>query len=159
MNEESKNSSNEKDIESSRAPLISHLIELRDRLKWAVAFFFLAFCFCYYFANDIYNFLVAPLYNIYLEKGIENPRMIYTALTEAFFTFLKVSFYGALFISFPIIALQVYKFAAPGLYKNEKKAFLPFLIATPLGDQVKSSMIVLSSVIHIFWVYFFINLL
>ncbi len=132
MNEESKNSSNEKDIESSRAPLISHLIELRDRLKWAVAFFFLAFCFCYYFANDIYNFLVAPLYNIYLEKGIENPRMIYTALTEAFFTFLKVSFYGALFISFPIIALQVYKFAAPGLYKNEKKAFLPFLIATPV---------------------------
>ena len=126
------NKDNMKDIEASRAPLISHLIELRDRLKWAVVFFFLSFCICYYFSKEIYNFLVSPLYEIYLEKGIENPRMIYTALTEAFFTFLKVSFYGALFISFPIIALQLYKFAAPGLYKEEKKAFLPFLIATPV---------------------------
>ena len=134
MNIENNSLNKEKDlnIEDSRAPLISHLIELRDRLKWAVVFFFMAFCLCYYFATDIYNFLVAPLYNIYIEKGIENPRMIYTALTEAFFTFLKVSFYGALFISFPVIALQIYKFAAPGLYKNEKKAFLPFLIATPV---------------------------
>tara|TARA_B100001248_G_C27370720_1_gene451487 strand:+ start:516 stop:1358 length:843 start_codon:yes stop_codon:yes gene_type:complete len=120
------------DIEASKAPLISHLIELRDRLKWAVLFFFLAFCFCYYFANVIYDFLVDPLYKIYLKNGVENPRMIYTALTEAFFTYLKVSFYGALFISFPVLAMQVYKFAAPGLYKNEKKAFLPFLIATPI---------------------------
>ena len=120
------------DIEASRAPLISHLIELRDRLKWAVMIFFLSFCICYYFSKEIYDFLVAPLYNIYIEKGIENPRMIYTALTEAFFTFLKVSFYGALFISFPVIALQIYKFAAPGLYKDEKQAFLPFLIATPI---------------------------
>ena len=120
------------EIEASKAPLISHLIELRDRLKWAVFFFFIAFCICYYFANTIYNFLVDPLYQIYLDKGISNPRMIYTALTEAFFTYLKVSFYGALFLSFPILAMQVYKFAAPGLYKNEKKAFLPFLIASPL---------------------------
>ena len=119
-------------LDATRAPLVSHLIELRDRLKWAVAFFLLSFFVCYYFATDIYNFLVNPLYKIYLSKGIDNPRMIYTALTEAFFTYLKVSFYGALFISFPIIALQIYKFAAPGLYKNEKKAFLPFLIATPI---------------------------
>ena len=77
-------------------------------------------------------FLVDPLYKIYLKNGVENPRMIYTALTEAFFTYLKVSFYGALFISFPVLAMQIYKFAAPGLYKNEKKAFLPFLIATPI---------------------------
>ena len=132
MYKDNKSSNKDIDIEDSRAPLISHLIELRDRLKWAVIFFFIAFCFCYYFATDIYKFLVAPLYDIYLEKGIDNPRMIYTALTEAFFTFLKVSFYGALFISFPIIALQIYKFAAPGLYKEEKKAFLPFLVATPL---------------------------
>ena len=132
MEKDNTSKNKEIDIEDSRAPLISHLIELRDRLKWAVAFFFIAFCFCYYFATDIYNFLVAPLYEIYIEKGIENPRMIYTALTEAFFTFLKVSFYGALFISFPVIALQVYKFAASGLYRDEKKAFLPFLIATPV---------------------------
>ena len=64
------------DIESSKAPLINHLIELRDRLKWAVLFFFIAFCFCYYFANNIYNFLVEPLYNIYKKNGVENPRMI-----------------------------------------------------------------------------------
>ena len=125
-------SKKDEDIEASKAPLISHLIELRDRLKWAVLFFFLAFCFCYYFANVIYDFLVDPLYKIYLKNGVENPRMIYTALTEAFFTYLKVSFYGALFISFPILAMQIYKFVAPGLYKNEKKAFLPFLIATPI---------------------------
>ena len=132
---------NIEDIEASRAPLISHLIELRDRLKWAVAFFFISFCFCYYFATDIYNFLVAPLYDIYLEKGIENPRMIYTALTEAFFTFLKVAFYGALFISFPIIAMQIYKFAAPGLYQDEKQAFLPFLIATPVLFGLGASLV------------------
>ena len=125
-------SKKDEDIEASKAPLISHIIELRDRLKWAVLFFFLAFCFCYYFANVIYDFLVDPLYKIYLKNGVENPRMIYTALTEAFFTYLKVSFYGALFISFPVLAMQIYKFAAPGLYKNEKKAFLPFLIATPI---------------------------
>ena len=82
------------DIEASKAPLITHLIELRARLKWAVLFFFITFCACYYFANSIYNFLVDPLYQIYIKNGIENPRMIYTALTEAFFTYLKVSFYG-----------------------------------------------------------------
>ena len=129
------------DIEASKAPLINHLIELRDRLKWAVLFFFIAFCFCYYFANSIYNFLVEPLYNIYKKNDVENPRMIYTALTEAFFTYLKVSFYGALFISFPILAMQIYKFAAPGLYKNEKKAFLPFLIATPLLFTLGASLV------------------
>jgi sec-independent protein translocase protein TatC len=135
------NKDNYSHLEASRAPLISHLIELRDRLKWAVLFFFMSFCLCYYFATDIYYFLVNPLYEIYLEKGIENPRMIYTALTEAFFTFLKVAFYGALFISFPIIALQIYKFAAPGLYKDEKKAFLPFLIATPVLFALGASLV------------------
>jgi len=131
----------EQNIEDSKAPLVSHLIELRDRLKWAVVFFFITFCFCYYFATDIYNFLVKPLYNIYQEKGIENPRMIYTALTEAFFTYLKVSFYGALFLSFPVIALQIYKFAAPGLYRDEKQAFFPFLIATPILFSLGASLV------------------
>mgnify|MGYP001283137452 CR=1 FL=1 len=140
MSENTKNTRSD-DIEASRAPLINHLIELRDRLKWAVVFFFLSFCVCYYFASNLYDFLVQPLYNIYVEKGIENPRMIYTALTEAFFTFLKVSFYGALFISFPVIALQLYKFAAPGLYKQEKQAFLPFLIATPILFSLGASLV------------------
>ena len=128
-------------IEDSKAPLISHLIELRDRLKWAVLFFFLTFCICYYFAHSIYDFLVNPLYKIYLKNGVDNPRMIYTALTEAFFTYLKVSFYGALFLSFPVIALQVYKFAAPGLYKDEKQAFIPFLLATPILFAMGASLV------------------
>ena len=76
-----------------------------------------------------------------MEKGIDNPRMIYTALTEAFFTYLKVSFYGALFISFPVLALQIYKFAAPGLYKDEKKAFLPFLVATPVLFSLGAALV------------------
>ena len=119
-------SKKDEDIEASKAPLISHLIELRDRLKWAVLFFFssflllLLFCKCY-----LRFFSRSSLQNIF-KNGVENPRMIYTALTEAFFTYLKVSFYGALFISFPILAMQIYKFAAPGLYKNEKSFFALF---------------------------------
>ena len=126
------NTKDEKEIEESKAPLISHLIELRDRLKWAVVAFFIAFLVSYFFKEHIYGFLVKPLAEIYQEMGVENPRMIYTGLTEAFFTYLKVSFYAGLFISFPIVAGQLYKFTAPGLYKNERQAFLPFLIATPL---------------------------
>ena len=122
----------DKNVEESKAPLISHLIELRDRLKWAALAFFVAFLISYIFKIHIYGFLVKPLGQIYIEMGVENPRMIYTGLTEAFFTYLKVSFYAGLFVSFPILASQIYKFAAPGLYKNERKAFLPFLIATPV---------------------------
>lgn len=122
----------EAEIEASRAPLIDHLIELRDRLKWAVVAFFVCFVIAYVFAEDIYAFLVRPLAKIYEQRGVENPRMIYTALTEAFFTYLKVSFYAALFVSFPVIATQLYKFAAPGLYRTERRAFLPFLVATPV---------------------------
>ena len=123
---------NEEEIENSKAPLVSHLIELRDRLKWAVIAFFIAFLGSYFVADHIYTFLVKPLEITYKDMGYENPRMIYTGLTEAFFTYLKVSFYSALFISFPVIATQIYKFAAPGLYKNERQAFYPFLIATPV---------------------------
>ncbi len=139
MSESSDKESNE--IENSKAPLISHLIELRDRLKWAIISFFFFFMVCYFFSREIYAFLVAPLASIYFELGIENPRMIYTALTEAFFTYLKVSFYGALFLSFPILASQLYKFIAPGLYKKEKTAFLPFLIATPILFTAGASLV------------------
>ena len=102
-------------VENSKAPLVSHLIELRDRLKWAVIAFFIAFLISYFFADYIYGFLVKPLKLTYQDMGYENPRMIYTGLTEAFFTYLKVSFYTALFISFPVIATQIYKFAALNL--------------------------------------------
>ena len=128
-------------VENSKAPLVSHLIELRDRLKWAVIAFFIAFLISYFFADYIYGFLVKPLKLTYQDMGYENPRMIYTGLTEAFFTYLKVSFYTALFISFPVIASQIYKFAAPGLYKNERKAFYPFLIATPVLFALGASLV------------------
>ena len=128
-------------VENSKAPLVSHLIELRDRLKWAVVAFFIAFLVCYFFAEHIYGFLVKPLKDTYQAMGYENPRMIYTGLTEAFFTYLKVSFYSALFIAFPVIATQIYKFAAPGLYKNEKKVFYPFLIATPVLFVLGASLV------------------
>lgn len=121
------------DVEASKAPLIDHLIELRDRIKWAVAALLAAFVLCFLVTEDyLYPFLVSPLYRIYVDLGVENPRMIYTALHEAFFTYMKLAFYAALFVSFPIMANQIWKFIAPGLYRDEKRAFLPFLLATPV---------------------------
>ena len=143
----------EAEIEASRAPLIDHLIELRDRLKWAVVAFFVCFVIAYVFAEDIYAFLVRPLAKIYEQRGVENPRMIYTALTEAFFTYLKVSFYTALFVSFPVIATQLYKFAAPGLYRTERRAFLPFLVATPVLFALGATL-VYSFIFPLAWSFF-----
>ena len=121
------------DVEASKAPLIDHLIELRDRIKWSVIALLAAFVLCFLVTEDyLYPFLVSPLYRIYVDLGVENPRMIYTALHEAFFTYMKLAFYAALFVSFPIMANQIWKFIAPGLYRNEKRAFLPFLLATPI---------------------------
>lgn len=118
------------DIDASRAPLIEHLVELRRRLMWAVAAIFVTFLVCFYFAKDIYNILLHPYRQaVGFETRID---MIYTAPQEFFFTELKLSLFGALFLSFPIIALQIYMFVAPGLYKNERMAFLPFLLATPV---------------------------
>jgi len=120
----------EQDLESSKAPLIEHLIELRQRLMWTLAAIFAGFLVCFYFANEIYDFLLYP----YKAAVGEDTRieMIYTAPQEFFFTELKLSLFGAIFLAFPVLAGQVYMFVAPGLYKNEKQAFLPFLIATPV---------------------------
>ena len=115
------------EVENSKAPLLEHLIELRNRLIYSVVALLIAFGVCYMFAEDIFGSLVEPLAKV---LG-HDKRLIYTGLTEAFFTYVKVSFYAALFISFPIIASQLYMFVAPGLYRNERKAFMPFLIATP----------------------------
>ena len=121
------------DMEASKAPLIDHLIELRDRLKWSAVALLGAFVLCFIVTEDyLYPFLVSPLYDIYVDIGVENPRMIYTALHEAFFTYMKLAFYTALFVSFPIMANQLWKFVAPGLYRDEKHAFMPFLVATPV---------------------------
>ncbi|MBX2830778.1 MAG: twin-arginine translocase subunit TatC [Rhodospirillales bacterium] len=109
-------------------PIMEHLIELRNRLTWAVLALFITFGACYYFVEDIYGFLVRPLADI---MGPDR-RMIYTALTEVFFTYVKVSFFAALFVSAPVFLGQFWAFVAPGLYKNERSAFMPFLFATPV---------------------------
>ncbi|MGY4750563.1 twin-arginine translocase subunit TatC [Pannonibacter sp. Q-1] len=118
------------DIDASKAPLIEHLIELRSRLLKSVIAFIIMFVVCFYFATDIYNILTVP----YLKAvGSAKPvEMIFTAPQEWFFTQMKLALFGALFLAFPVIASQIYMFVAPGLYKNERRAFLPFLAATPV---------------------------
>ena len=120
----------ESHIEASRAPLLDHLIELRTRLIWSLLGFLVAFIVCYFFAARIYAFLTHPLAAAL--EGQPGREMIYTALYETFFTYIKVAAFGALCISFPIIASQIWMFVAPGLYRNERRAFLPFLFATPI---------------------------
>ena len=112
-------------------PLIEHLLELRTRLLYSFGALLLCFFVSYYFAPQIYGFLTRPLADILVEYQ-KDPRMIYTGLTEAFFTYIKVAFFAGAFISFPVIANQIWMFVAPGLYRNEKQAFLPFLVATPI---------------------------
>ena len=143
----------EDEIEASKAPLLDHLIELRNRLMWSMAALFVAFAGCYFVAEEIYAFLVRPLAEIYADIGVEHPRMIYTALHEAFFTYLKVAFYAALFIAFPVIANQFWKFVAPGLYRHERKAFLPFLLATPVLF-VSGAALVYSFIFPLAWRFF-----
>lgn len=111
-------------------PLLDHLIELRRRLLWSLVTFVIAFFFCYHYAESIYFFLARPLEAVMAQKG-EALHLIYTALPEAFFTYVRVAVFGGLFLSFPMIAVQAWIFIAPGLYRNEKRAFLPFLLATP----------------------------
>ena len=118
-------------IDDKPMPLIDHLIELRQRLIWAIGAFVLCFAVCYYFSTQIYGFLAAPLADILQAQGMGERRMIFTALYEAFFTYLKVAFFGATFFSFPIWATQLWLFIAPGLYKSEKNAIMPFLMASP----------------------------
>jgi len=116
------------DIEATKAPLMEHLIELRARLIKALLAFGVMFVVCFIFSRQIYNVLVLPYVWV---AGAENSNMIYTALLELFFTHIKVAMFGAAFLSFPIVASQIYMFVAPGLYRHERQAFLPYLIATP----------------------------
>jgi len=116
---------------SESKPIIGHLIELRKRLIWVVAAMMFGTAACFAFVEPIYAFLVQPLADAMAAEG-GSQRLIYTGLTEAFFTYLKVAFFAGVFLTFPILLLQVWLFIAPGLYKAEKNAFLPFLIATPI---------------------------
>ncbi|MCM2397552.1 twin-arginine translocase subunit TatC [Rhizobium sp. S95] len=122
------------DIEDKPQPLIEHLIELRTRLIWALGAFFVAFIACFAFAKHLFNLLVIPYKWAVLWAGLDvsKAELIYTAPQEFFFTQVKVAMFGAMVIAFPVIAAQIYKFVAPGLYKNERAAFLPFLVASPV---------------------------
>lgn len=113
-----------------KQPLTGHLMELRKHLMWVFAAMALGTGVCFIFVEHIYGFLVEPLANA-MEEGGTN-RLIYTGLTEAFFTYLKVAFFAGIFLTFPVLLTQIWRFIAPGLYGDEKNAFLPFLIATPL---------------------------
>lgn len=120
----------EAEIEQSKAPLLSHLIELRKRLIWSIVAFVVCFLICFIFAKQIYGFLTEPLAGAL--AGQPNDHLIYTALYETFFTYVKVGMFAGLCLSFPFIIAQAWMFIAPGLYKNERKAFRPFLIASPV---------------------------
>jgi sec-independent protein translocase protein TatC len=117
------------EIDETRAPLMEHLIELRRRLIWSFAALGVAFGISFYYAGQIFGFLVQPLIAGF---GTGQGRLVYTKLYEAFFTEVRVALFAAFFLAFPIIAIQLWAFVAPGLYKKEKRAFLPFLLATPV---------------------------
>jgi sec-independent protein translocase protein TatC len=116
--------------EDQKMPLLDHLVELRNRLIYSVAALLIGFLACYAFAEYIFAFLVKPLADAIGDQ--EGRRMIFTGLTETFFTYVKVAFFAGAFLSFPFVATQLWMFIAPGLYRNEKFAFLPFLVATPI---------------------------
>jgi len=121
-----------KDIDDSSAPLVEHLAELRDRLIWSVAAFLVAMILCFVVAEPILDFLLGPIEQSMRALGDPNPVMQYTAPQEYFFTLIHISVVAGLMVSFPVIAYQLWRFVAPGLYRNEKQAFLPFLLASPL---------------------------
>lgn len=127
------------EIEASRAPLIEHLIELRSRLIKSLIAFLIMFFVCFGFATQIYNVLVLPY--IWAAGPGANVQLIYTAPLEYLFTQIKIAAFGAGFFAFPVIATQIYKFVAPGLYKNEKAAFRPYLFATPVFFLLGSAMV------------------
>lgn len=131
------NDQSQPDLDDSKAPLIEHLIELRQRLLWSVAALVLAFLVSIFFADEIFGILVQPLTDAF---PAGEGKIIYTKLYEAFFVEIKVAIFAAFFLAFPIISNQLWAFVAPGLYANEKKAFLPFLVATPVLFMAGASL-------------------
>ena len=117
---------------SKETSFVSHLTELRSRLIRSLVLIFIIFLIGYIFAENLYNFLVEPYAKAVRNDGVDR-RLIFTALHETFITYLKLAFFAAIFLGSPIILTQLWKFVAPGLYQNEKKALLPYLIATPLS--------------------------
>ncbi len=141
------------EVESSKAPLIEHLIELRSRILKSLVGFLLAFVVFFFFAKEIYNILVIPFHSAAIGAGITDPKLIYTGPAEFFFTQIKVSMFAALFVSCPWLLTQIYKFVAPGLYKHERAAFWPYLVATPVFFGLGAALVyflVLPSLLHFF---------
>lgn len=136
--------------EFAKVSIIDHLEELRRRLIKSFIFFFIVLCVAYFFADDIYQILVEPLAKA--SHG-EERKMIYTSLTEAFFTYLSLALFAAAFITFPFIAMQLYMFLAPGLYRREKQALVPFLIAAPILFLL-GAMMVYFIVMPLAWEFF-----
>ena len=131
------------DEKSKQSSFVGHLTELRSRLLRSIIYLFIFFIISYFFAENIYSFLVQPYANAVREADLDR-RLIFTALHETFITYLKVAFFTAIFITSPFILIQIWKFVAQGLYKDEKRALLPYLIATPTlfflgGLSLKSS--------------------
>lgn len=143
------------EIDDTPQPLLSHLIELRQRLLWAVGAFFVAFLFCFFFAKQIFNLLVIPFKWAVSWAGLEGRQieLIYTAPQEFFFTQIKIAMFGGLLIAFPVIASQIYKFVAPGLYKNERSAFLPFLIASPILFLIGAALVYFFFIPMVLWFF------
>ncbi|HZH27093.1 MAG TPA: twin-arginine translocase subunit TatC [Azospirillaceae bacterium] len=131
------------ELDDARMPLLDHLIELRNRLMYSAAALFGSFLLCYAFSRQIYEVLLVPLQVAYTNLGIDpdTRRVIFTAPQEAFFTYVKVSFWAGALVSFPIVANQLWKFVAPGLYRHERKAFLPFLAATPVLFMLGAALV------------------
>ena len=128
------------DIDATKAPLIEHLMELRQRLIWSLVGLGVAALICFVFAEEIYDFLTGPLRERMEARG-QDPRLIYTQLYEKFFVHLKIALFGGVFFAFPVIAGQLWKFVAPGLYRDEREAFLPFLAATPVLFLLGASLV------------------
>ena len=137
------------DIDATRAPLMEHLIELRSRLIKSIAAFLVMFVICFFFAKDIYNILVIP----YQHAAGPDAKLIYTAPQEFFFTQIKVAMFAAFFLSCPVIFSQIYAFVAPGLFKNEREAFRPYLFATPIFFAMGALLVfffVMPNLLHFF---------
>lgn len=129
----------EDELAGSEAPLIEHLLELRTRLIWILSLFGIAVGLCFFFAQDIFRFLLLPYEQA--AGNVEDLELIYTAPHEFFFTQIKLAMFGAVFIGFPLYAYHIYQFVAPGLYRSERKGLIPFLIAAPLLFLAGASLV------------------
>lgn len=138
-NPEAQREAEDQEVAQSEAPLMEHLIELRTRLIYSLVAIAVLFVVCFFFASQIFNILLGPFERAV--GNVEDVELIYTAPQEFFFTQLKVALFSAIFLAFPVIAIQIYRFIAPGLYKRERRAFLPFIIATPILFVLGASLV------------------